>query len=202
MIIAKDWYWFVGGSTTQVYSSARNIYVDPASDANFQTWKGIYGPNPAIADNEADIWNHVQYVLPLWLWNGTTMSQPGAGLYTKDQLGNYNANARLDKVNGGMTAAGIPIKTDDRSRQFVAAGRQMAEADSSFTTQWYGSDGNFYPVDAPTMISMSTALGNHTNSCYDVFKTTTDGINNNTITTLAQIDNAYSSLFTTAAFNQ
>lgn len=33
----SDWYWIVAGSTTQVYSSARNDYF-PVSDATYVAW--------------------------------------------------------------------------------------------------------------------------------------------------------------------
>ena len=33
----SKWYWIVGGSTTQVYSSASSTYV-PLSDSGYVTW--------------------------------------------------------------------------------------------------------------------------------------------------------------------
>lgn len=35
-----DWYWFVGGDATQVFSSARNAFV-LVSDSQFATWVGM-----------------------------------------------------------------------------------------------------------------------------------------------------------------
>ncbi|WP_038384937.1 DUF4376 domain-containing protein [Bradyrhizobium elkanii] len=194
---ARDWYWFVGGDTTKVYSSARNVYVDPASDSNYATWRQNQSLDqaPPIATEE-DIWGYVQAFQPLWLWDSDAklIAQPAEGQYTKQQLRNYNATVRFNKVTGGMTAAGVPIKTDDRSRNFIQGGRAAAVDDATFTTKWYGSDGNFYDVDAATMKSMADALGKHTNDCYTVFSQTDDGIVANTITTLAQIDTAYQGL--------
>ena len=34
---AEDWYWFIGGNQTQVYSSARQGYF-PVSDTIYQSW--------------------------------------------------------------------------------------------------------------------------------------------------------------------
>jgi Domain of unknown function (DUF4376) len=191
MFNAQDWYWNVAGDMTKVYSSKRNTYVDPASDADYAAWSQA-GNATIAAQNEGDIWYYTKNFMPLWLWNGATMSQPGVGVYTKDQLNNYNALVRYNKVAGGTTAAGIPIKTDDLSRGYVQGGRALAEADSTFHTSWYGSDGNFYPVDAPTMIQMSNALGTHTNNCYMIFSQTADAITKGNITTTGQIDSAYS----------
>jgi|SRR5262245_22798478 len=192
MFFAQDWYWTVGGDQTKVYSSKRNIYV-ATSDADFQQW-GSGGRVASPADSEADIWYHVQSFTPLWLWNGTTMSQPAVGQYTKDQLANYNAVARYDQVVGGMIAAGVPVKTDDRSRGLIDGARTSATTDPNFTTKWYGSDGNFYDVDAAQMIEMSNAVGNHTNQCYIIFAANADAITVGTMTTLQQIDDSYSSV--------
>ena len=188
---SQDWYWFVGGSTTQVYSSARNIYVDPTTDSNYSIWAATWSVSPNTVATEAEIWFYVQNWMPLYLWNGTTMSQPAIGVWTKDQLNNYNASVRFNHVNEGMIAAGIPVRTDDYSRNLIQGGNLAAQANSAFTTQWFGSDGNFYTVNAEQMIEMSQTVGNHTNSCYIVFSSTATGITNNTITTLTQIDNAY-----------
>lgn len=193
MINTKDFYWFVAGDQTKVYSSARNIYVDPATDADFLAWKNI-GNNAGDTDSEAGIWHVMQDWMPLYLWDGTNFSQPAVNAWTKAQLRNYNATARLNKVNGGMTAAGVPVRTDDRSRGLIADGRALAMADSTYTTKWYGSDGLFYDVDAATMIQMSAKVAEHTNACYTVFEQTDAAITGNTITTLTQIDTAYAGL--------
>jgi hypothetical protein len=189
----QDYYWFVGGDNTKVYSSARNIYVDAATDSDYQTF--VANGDVAIdADSEAGIWHLMQDFLPLYLWNGTTFSQPAANAWTKAQLQNYNAQTRFDKVTGGMTAAGVPVKTDDRSRGLIADARKAAETDNTFTAKWYGSDGNFYAIDAATMIQLSNTVNNHTNDCYNTFSQVDGEILANTVTTLAQIDTAYQGL--------
>jgi hypothetical protein len=189
-----DWYWFVGGVTTKVYSSKRNIYVDPATDAAYAAWHQTW--TPANVPTEEDIWYYVKDYLPLWLWDDATqtMSQTAAGVYSKNQLKNYNGSVRYTKVDGGMTAAGIPVRTDDRSRGFIQGGKALAVTDSSFTTKWLGSDGNTYPVDAATMISMADTVGDHTNNCYIVFDQNNIAIGNGSVTTTAQIDAAYQGL--------
>jgi len=187
-----DWYWTISSvSTTLVYSSARNIYVAPTTDIDYGNWVTNTGMQPYPATTEEDVWYYVQNVLPLWLWNGTTMSQPAVNEYTKDQLNNYNTNARFSKVNAGMIAAGVPVKTDDYSRGLIQGALAAAQADPTFVTHWYGSDGNFYTLDANQTIEMATTVGNHTNACYTVFKGNADGITTNTITQPSQIDDAY-----------
>jgi hypothetical protein len=36
---ARDWYWIVGGDTTQAFSSARGVFI-PVADATYQAWVG------------------------------------------------------------------------------------------------------------------------------------------------------------------
>jgi hypothetical protein len=49
----RNWYWRVGGSTTQVYSSAVGNYV-PVADATYQTWL-TSGGLPTNILNEAEL---------------------------------------------------------------------------------------------------------------------------------------------------
>jgi hypothetical protein len=189
---AQDWYWTVTShSTTLVYGSARNIYVDPATDVDYGNWVTATGSSPYAVADESEVWFYTQEFMPAWLWNGSTMSQPAVGEYTKDQLDNYNSLVRFDKVNEGMIAAGVPVRTDDYSRNLIQGGNQLALADPDFTTQWYGSDGHWYTVNAAQMIEIATMVGNHTNDCYTVFQEMGQGILTNTITQPSQIDAAY-----------
>lgn len=43
-----DWYWIVGGDQTQVYSSARGIFV-PVADPTYVAWLAIPGTPPNVA---------------------------------------------------------------------------------------------------------------------------------------------------------
>lgn len=187
----QDCYWFVGGDQTKVYSSARNIYVDPEADAAYSAWRAVNGP-PANLQGESEIWYYVQTFQPLWLWDGTYVSQPAAGQYRKTQLQNYNANARFNKVVGGMVANGVPVNTDDRSRGLISTARGTAIDNPSATFSWYGSDGNFYPLDSAGMIELAKEVGDHVNLCYSTFQQVDGGIAGGSITTLAAIDSAYS----------
>jgi Domain of unknown function (DUF4376) len=185
MFNPMDRYWKVGGRS-DVYHSARNIYV-PTTDADFVARGAQAIPIP----NEAEIWDQLQPFMPWWMWNGTTMAQPAEGQYSKDQLNNYNSQVRLNYVTGGVTSGSMPVKTDDRSRGFIQGARAAAEANSAFTTTWYGSDGNFYPLNASQVIRMSDDVAAHTNLCYATFADTASKIDAGQITTLDAIDSAY-----------
>lgn len=49
----KNWYWIVGGSTSQVYSSASGDYV-PVANATYQAWRAD-GTMPTAIDTEANL---------------------------------------------------------------------------------------------------------------------------------------------------
>ena len=193
MFNAKDWYWVVADhDSSLVYGSARNIYVDPNTDTDYGNWVTAGGGlSPYPAANEGEIWYYAQNFMAAWLWDGTQMSQPGVDQYYKNQLNNYNSLTRFTHVNAGMIAAGVPVKSDDYSRGLIQGALAAAQADPAFTTQWYGSDGNFYTLDASQTIEMATTVGNHTNSCYTVFADCSNKITTNVITQPSQIDAEY-----------
>jgi hypothetical protein len=192
----RDWYWYVGASTTQVYASARNIYVDPTTDTAFLAWKAMNGDAFPIP-NEAEIWFYVQEFQPPWLFDGTICAQPAVGAYTETQLTAYAATVRYNTNVGGMTASGIPVATDDHGKLNLNDARVNAEKDSSYTTTWVGTDGNHYAVNATTIIAMSDAVAVHTDNCITTYDTVVADITAGTTTTLAEIDAAFAAIPTT-----
>jgi hypothetical protein len=182
----KDWYWIVGGSTTQVYSSLRNAYV-PITDAAYVSWLGINKGAPNIL-SENDIWYYVNDVVQPWLYNGTTFAQPSATTYTKDQLKAYAAQERFNKETGGIMVSGMPVVTDRESQGLINGAYSMATHDSTFTTKWKAGPGTFITLDAPTIIAVATAVGAHVAACFSAEATVNASINAGTTTTLAQID--------------
>ena len=49
-----NWYWIVGGATTQVYSSATGGYV-PVADPTYVAWKAVAGHQTSSVPTEADL---------------------------------------------------------------------------------------------------------------------------------------------------
>lgn len=52
-----DWYWFVGGDLTQVYSSAAAAYV-PSRDPTFVAWVNA-GYTATRIDSEQELWDYL-----------------------------------------------------------------------------------------------------------------------------------------------
>lgn len=48
----SNWYWYVGGDTTQAYSSAKGVFV-PSSDPTFESW--LSGGPPTNIDTAANL---------------------------------------------------------------------------------------------------------------------------------------------------
>ena len=105
-------YWIIGGSTTEVYSSATNTLV-PVDDTNYVDWLTRYTPSPIASEQELQtvlIQRGVQ--VPLWLFNAPSFIQPAVDTYDKPQLKAYSDDARARKQEGGITVNSMPFATD------------------------------------------------------------------------------------------
>lgn len=188
----RDWYWYVAGDTTRVYSSARNIYVDPATDVAYQNWAQNNSPAPIVS--EVELWAYMQNIWPAWLYNGTTFSQPGVDQYTQTQLISYASLVRYNCEQAGTVASGVPVATDERGLMLINGARWACDTNPSWTTIWVGTDGQHYPVNQAQMIDIANIVTNRTEQTYTTFDGVRTDINNTTITTLAQIDAAFSGI--------
>lgn len=106
-------------------------------------------------------------------------------------LSAYAADARWRNETGGITIAGVPVATDDRSKQMIIGARVAADADPNWTSQWVGADGAIYPIDAAAIIAISNAVQAHVNACFATFATVKAEIDAGAITTTAEIDAAF-----------
>ena len=187
-----DWYWFVGGDDTQAYSSARNVYVDAATDAAYLQWKEQANPSGAVPiESEVELWYYIKNLQPAWLFDGTTFSQPAEGQYTKPQLKNYALTVRIENETGGITAEGIPLRTDPVAQQRISNARTAAEVDPLYTTTALGTDGVLYPIDATQIIAISDAFIAFATSLADTYAVVHADIDSGTVTTPEQIDTAF-----------
>lgn len=103
----------------------------------------------------------------------------------------YAANKRWQKEVGGITVNGIPIATDDRSKQMIMGARMAAEASSEFTTPWVASDGSVYVLTAANVIAISNAVLAHVGACFATYATVAAQIDSDEITATAQLDAAF-----------
>lgn len=106
-------------------------------------------------------------------------------------LAAYAAQKRWERETGGISVAGVPVHTDDRSKVMVIGARIKAAADPSFTTEWKVSGGTFVTLDAATLISIADAVLAHVDACFAVEAGVLAEITAGTITTTGQIDAAF-----------
>ena len=168
---AKNWYWRIGEDEQNVWSSASAGLVS-TQDETYLAWLAAGGgPTPISSLEELAAVLAVQY--------------PGGMLLT------YAAAKRYDKEVGGILVGGVPIATDDRSKQMITGARIAADADPEFSTPWVGSDGQVYPLTSQQIVGISNAMLMHVAACFATFATVSDGIAGQSITTREQIDAAF-----------
>jgi hypothetical protein len=197
MFNIKNAYYVVGGSATQVYSTASNTYV-PVDDQGYQDWLAA-GNSSNVAADEADLWETVQRLglgLPLWMFDGTTFVQPAVGAYSKANLKGYNPDARYRRASGGLTISSIsavPFFSDPVARNTLASANEYAKV-TPHTTDWKMSDGTFVPLSPAQLATASSAMANFVQACFTCESTNLTAINDGTITTLTQIDAAFAAV--------
>lgn len=173
----NDWYWIVGEDQTSVFSSAVSDYVS-SDDERYVEW--LAGGNwPSPAEDEDALIEFLAPRAPYIVPN-----------FPKGLLA-YAARCRYDIEIGGIQIAGVPVATDDRSKLMITGARLAATADPSFTTQWLGTDGNVYDLNAPEILGISDAVSLHVANCFRIYAEVATAIGSGAIKTPAQIDAAF-----------
>lgn len=122
-----------------------------------------------------------------WVWDGATFAPPPAPIV---DLVAYAASLRWQREIAGILVDGVPIATDDRSKVMITGARVAALSNPAWSTLWYGSDGQIYPLDAAAMIAISDAVQAHVNSGFATFAVVKAKIDAGEITTVAEVDAA------------
>ncbi len=172
----SNWYWIADDG--RIFSSARGYNVT-ADDDGYEAFVASVGAAP--------IW-------PRDTVGGQTEQSLDAALAPYGvgrTLIGYAAQKRWEKESGGLTVSGIPIATDDRSKQMILGARIAADADAGFTTQWVGEDGSVYGLNAAQVIGISNAVLAHVQNCFAIFAEVSADIASGEITYREQIDAAF-----------
>lgn len=103
----------------------------------------------------------------------------------------YAAQKRWEKEVGGTEVGGMPVFTDDRSKTLIMGARQAADADPDFTTQWKTAAGAFITLDAAMIMAISNAVLAHVAACFAREAAVIAAIEDETITSAAEIDDAF-----------
>ncbi len=176
------------------------VEVSPESEATDQIQhpSGVRGLS--VADRTAlGIVEVVEQARPDDRYGFVTESSttPGAWDYTPfpaetlaPLLLEYAKNKRWGKEVGGINFYGIPIATDDRSKQMIMGARIAASADPDFEAAW---DAGGMPVtlNATQLVAISNAVSTHVNSCFSIYGVVAAQIAAEEITTFEAIDTAF-----------
>lgn len=73
---------------------------------------------------------------------------------------------RNQAILTGITVGGIDIATDDMSQQRIMGAAVAAMLDANYTVSWKTPAG-FIPLDAPTILTIATAVRAHVQACFD-----------------------------------
>jgi hypothetical protein len=146
-------------------------------------------------------------------------SLAAAGTLTDDQLASldpaptaesiatgllaYSGQQRWTIAQGGITVNGVPMGTDDATRQTLTSAVVLAQTDSTITVDWKLQDGSFVQLTAAQIIGLGKAVAGFVQACFSAESTLATGINATppTITTKAQIDAAYAAIPKTITTN-
>lgn len=169
-----DWFWKVGSDQSIVWSSAAAGFVPTNESEYLQFIEDGNAPTPIATPGE------LQAIF--------------ADRYPAGSLWTYAAAKRFEKEVGGLTVAGVPVSTDDRSKLMIMGARLAAEANAGFTTDWVGADGEVHQLSAADMIAISDAVLAHVAQCFSTYAGVKSQIDANAITTIAQIDAAFAAV--------
>lgn len=186
-----NWYWAVGGSTAQVYSSASNTYV-ALSDATFGAWRAAGGVPSQIA-SEADLWDVLAQAgatIAAWLFDGATFSQTAVDQYSKAQLSAYATFKRYAVETGGITVEAMPISTDRQSQAMINGAYNLVQLAPASSLQ-FKTDSGFVALNATQIIALATAVAVHVQKCFSAEASASAAIAAGTMTTPAEIDAAF-----------
>jgi hypothetical protein len=187
---AGDWYWEIVTNPAVVYSSKRNVYVDPVTDSDFAAWLDANGGAlPPLVADESEVEYYVKDVLPAWLFNADdTFIQPTPTTHTQGQLVAYAAEARGTRMASDLVVNGLPWSTDPLTYGSLNSAFIYVQQKTATVFSWKLLDGSFITLDKTDIIALHDAANDFGQNCFACEDATLDKIEAGTITTLEEID--------------
>lgn len=173
----NQWFWFVGGDTTKVFSSAAGTYV-MANDPSYLAFaENARASNIASEDELIDL---------------LADQAPSVVVATQAGLIAYAAAKRYAKETGGTTVSGVAYPSDRPSQSKYASAVLMSQLNPAASFQWKVGEGSFVTLDAAGILAVATTVGTFVQDCFAIEASTVASIKATTITTRAQVDAAFS----------
>lgn len=118
-----------------------------------------------------------------WATGTIAVAGPGMG----DLLA-HAAACRWRRQTGGIMVAGLPVRTDDKTRIEIGLARADATADPGWTTRWKLANGQFVSINATAIAGIAEAVSLHLRDCFAREDRAAAGIAAGSITTLAEVE--------------
>ena len=106
----------------------------------------------------------------------------------------YAAAARFDKETAGITVGNAPIATDRDSQAMITGMWATAQMNPAVSVQFKSAGGGFATINAAQIQSIAAAVSAHIQACFAAEGQVDAAITAGTITTTAQIDQAFAAI--------
>ncbi|MDH0615939.1 MULTISPECIES: DUF4376 domain-containing protein [unclassified Agrobacterium] len=126
-------------------------------------------------------------VMPGWVYDGKTFSQPVAESITKSELLAYAAMKRFEIETGGIVVNGCRVDTSRDSQSMIANAHSYVVASGAASTKFKSLSG-FVTLSAAEVKETALAVGAHVQSLFDAEATIDALITSGDIASLADID--------------
>jgi len=178
----NDWYWAVAGSTAQVFSSARGIYV-AASDADYAAWQAL-GYHAVNIGSE-------QELLAVLAAHGLVAQIPAAlGAYAQQKQAALAAGGVSVNVGAPSAPINVEASTDPTSLILLQGAYTLAQANSQAAFSWVQENGTAVTLTSAQIATVFNAVTAFMQATFTTLAGVLAGIAANppTVTTRAQVD--------------
>ena len=151
----SNWYWFVAGDKSRVWSSAANIYL-PVTDATYQRWLASGGVNSSTATEQelSDTLAGYGLIGPVVLSsfvNAERDRRISAGFMFSEHLFQSDV-ASQKRINGAVTLAILALQAGAKPGDLRWHGGAEDFA-------WLAADNVLFPMDVYAVIAFGKVAG-------------------------------------------
>ena len=108
----------------------------------------------------------------------------------QDELMQYSASVRYNKETSGIVVSINFIYTDRQSQSMITGAIALMQLQPN-TVISFKTGGGFISANSQTMTEIASAVASHVENCFHIENGAASNIQSNTITTFAEVDQAY-----------
>ena len=106
----------------------------------------------------------------------------------------YAASRRYAVETGGLTVAGVRVRTDRESQGLVTGAYVRAQGKAADAVISFKANGAWVKMPAAQVVVLGDAIGDHVQACFDAEEALDAAISAGTVTTMGQVDAAFAAL--------